>query len=284
MITYATAGSLQIHRTSTIAISSWSRTVAPRTVRAARPQDHGVIDATRYYDGAVISIEGYVRGATVGDAHRNLDAVRAAFALGPEAILLRWQREGYDHVERNTVRPTGPVDAPMAGSRRLIRWGVEVVSEEAPALSDELHVASYDLIAPDTIGVEFPLEFPLEWVPSGPVTAARLQVVNEGNFPTAPQYVISGPVDDPRVINETTGLSIVTAGVSLGQGDLMYLQVRDRACRLDTADGALRADLIDAASTDWGDLAPGVNVLRLAGDGMTPGITTLSASWRHAWI
>lgn len=286
MITYAEAGGLQIHASppGDIAVINWARTVVPRQVRAPRPQDHGAIDATRYYDGAVFSIEGYVRGRTVREAHERLDLVRAAFALRPEPILLRWRREGYDAMERNLVRPTGTVDAPLSGTSRVIRWGIEVASTEAPSLSDQLHVASYDLTTPDTIGVEFPLEFPLEWVATGPGTTARLVAVNGGTFPTPPQYVISGPVDDPAVINETTGLSIVTTGVSLGPGDLMYLQVRDRACRLDTHDGALRADLIDAAATDWGDLAPGVNVLRLAGDGMSPGVTSLSVSWRDAWI
>lgn len=284
MITLAYAGGLQIHSTRNVAVSGWTRTVTPRRVQAPRPQDHGAIDSSRFYDGAVISLTGYVRGDTVGEAHQWLDRVRAAFALGPAPVLLRWRREGLDYLERNEVRPAGPLDAPYGGSVRLIRWGVELVSEEAPALSDTLNVASYDLSTPDTVGVEFPLEFPLTWVSTGPDTIARLHVTNAGNFPTSPQYVITGPVDDPQVVNETTGLSIITTGVSLDPGETLYLNVRDRTCRLGSATGALRADLIDAAATDWGPLVPGPNVLRLAGSGTDPGTTTLSVSWRDARI
>jgi len=283
MITYAIAGSLQLHNTRHIALSSWTRTVIPRRVQVPRPSDHGAIDTSRFYDGATLSLEGYVRGDTVAHAHELLDQVKGAFALGDDPILFRWQREGYEFLERNFVRPAGPVDAPLSGSRRLLRWSVELVSEESAALSDDLQVASYDLIAPDTVGLVFPTTYPITWVSTGDDTVPRLRVTNAGNFPTPAQYVVTGPVTNPEVVNETTGTRIASTATLAGGGTL-WLNVAERTARLGSPTGALRADLIDPADTDWGRLVPGENVLRLAGTGTTPGTTMLSASWRDARI
>lgn len=284
MITLAYAGNIEIHRSGPYAISAWTRTAAPRRVQVPRPSDHGAIDTSRFYDGAVFSLEGYVRGDTVREAHEALDVLRGVLALGAAPVLLRWQREGYEFLERNLVRPAGPLDAPLSGSRRLIRWSVELVSEEAAALSDTLNVASYDLTAPDSVGVEFPLEFPLEFVSSGPDTVPRLLVNNAGNFPTSPQFVISGPIDDPVIRNETTGEEIATVGVSLDTAELAYVNTFDRTLRLGSETSAVRADLVDASGTDWFRLVPGVNDIRLSGDNDNPGTTLLSASWRDARI
>lgn len=126
-------------------------------------------------------------------------------------------------------------------------------------------------------GLRFPLRFPLEFGGSG---AAALLVNNAGSEETPPTFTIMGPLDPATAIdNETTDRSIYFDGLSIPTGVQAVVDVAGRALRLDGVD---RPDLIDGRLTDWFELVPGDNQLRLRGGAMAGDSTALAVTFRDA--
>ena len=126
--------------------------------------------------------------------------------------------------------------------------------------------------------MDVPLVFPLTF---STTTATHLELANAGNFETPPVLTIAGPVINPILDNDTLGDSIALV-IALGESDRLVVDVAARSVKLN---GAPRLDLLDvAATTDWWQLSPGTNKLRLRGTGMASGVTELSVSFRDARI
>jgi hypothetical protein len=248
---------------------------APRRSAFARAERHGSIDRTRFYEGRVLELEGLVRGA---DAWDTFDALKQAFALGAERTL-RFRRTGRSEDEQVTVRVASPLDDATRPGATLIRYGVSLFAGDPRIYGAALKSGSYD--PTESLsggGVTFPLTFDLEF---STTTATHLELANEGNFSSPPVLTIAGPVIDPIIDNDTVGESIAFDTV-LGDADTLVVDVAARSVLLN---GAERLDLLVVAdTTDWWELAPGTNRLRLRGTGMEAGSTELTCQYRDARI
>lgn len=281
MIVEAYVDGTQIHGgPSDIAISTFARSVPPRIVRDLRPDQHGEVVSTRHYGAAVYSLTGFVRGATVAAAHETFDELRRLLVLNGEDHTFTFRREGFDFDEQFAFRLNGNIDAPWSSSSRLIRWGCELVSADPRLYSATEVSASYDPEEEGFGGLFFPLEFPLDFGVDD--TSSRLTVDHEGTVPTPPVFVVTGPVTNPIIDNETTGLSIHTTETELASGDTLTFDVASRNVILGGTTS--RPDLIDVVPTDWFFIVPGVNQLRLRGDDMALGETELAVTFRNARI
>lgn len=109
---------------------------------------------------------------------------------------------------------------------------------------------------------------------------ARNMAFNKGNADTPVVMRITGPITNPVIWNMTTGtLFTLTGTISAGNW-----------WEIDTSDGTIvdqagvnQYGKMVFASSEWKDLRPGVNDLRLVGTGTT-GATELKLTWKDAWI
>lgn len=281
MIASAYIDALQIHATSALAISRTRGlgSPVPRRESTLRPSRHGERDTTRFYAGRVIELEGLATGATQADAYAAIDALKGALALGSEHVL-KFTRQGLAYAERAVIREGSALEFELVGKRKTIKWAVALVAADPRLYADTLSSGSYDPTqAGSGSGVNFPLTFPLDFGSGS--SSGSLQLTNAGNFPTPPVWTITGPAVNPELRNDTTGESIFTTGLSLNAGAQIVIDV---AARDVLVSGTSRPDLIDAASTIWGELAPGVNVVRLVGSGFVAAQTLLECSFRDARI
>lgn len=215
----------------------------------------------------------------IGDvvaAERRLKA--ATRALRQDAVL-RWTPAG-ETIERELrVRRQSPV-------RVTGRWPkafqVALVSAEPHVLSSS--EASISCAAEDTValvGFTSPVTSPLRTT----VTAVGgTSVVNAGDLPSWPRFTIHGPITNPQISNFSTGLSI-RFSADLAPDQFLVVDSRYATVQLgNDAGGALanRYSFYDFAASEWWQLLPGTNDVRLIASAWATG-NLLTCYWRHAW-
>jgi hypothetical protein len=252
---------------------------APKSSKTDRPRYHGSVVRSRWYQERVFELRGYVRGLDPGDALARLDTLKGALRLGQER-LLRFRRLGFPEDERIAFRVESELDAPLEGVRRLLKWGVTVVSGDPRIYSDTLKVANYDPTAAGVgSGIVFPIDFPIVFEGVGGLE--RLEVQNGGNVETPPILSITGPALNPIVDLETTLESIYTQNLELLADEVAVIDVAQRKL---TIGSDLRSELVDPARSIWFELQPSTNHLRLRGSNFAAGTTDLAVSFRDARI
>lgn len=281
MLESAYIDDLQIHGGDAYGIITFGMgSPAPRAVVDLRPSEHGATDDTRWYGPRAFEVGGRVLGPDTAGLWPLVDALKASLVLGSWHVL-KFRRSGLSYDERCLVRVDSAVDIPLVlGSTRMVSFGVSLFAADPRIYTDTQSSSSYDPTTSGTGGLVFSLDFPLDFdVAAG---SAQLVADNEGTIETPPRFVITGPVTNPIIDNDTTGLSIYTTGVALASGDTLVIDVATRTVLLNGT--TLRPDLIDVALTTWFSLVPGTNLLRLRGSGMTASATELAVTFRSARI
>jgi hypothetical protein len=279
MIETAYIDDLQIHP-GTISLKSMSMgSPAPRAIADVRPNDHGVTDSTNYYGARSIELIGQVVASNKADMWAALDDLKGSLVLGSTHIL-KFRREGLDFDEQATVRVDSTVDVPLGPMpSAFLQFGVSLLAADPRFYTTTQSQGSYDPTDTGSGGLSFNLDFELDFNSS---SGAQLSVDNEGNVNTPPVFVITGPVTNPIIDNDTTGQSIYTQGLELSTGDTIEIDTQSRTVLLGGT--TARPDLIDVSQTDWFYLRPGVNLLRMRGTDMSSGETELAVTYRSARV
>lgn len=123
-------------------------------------------------------------------------------------------------------------------------------------------------------GIGFNLGFNLDF--GAPVSPAYANAYNGGNRPATAIITIPGPVDTPRIFNDTTG-NVLEFGLSLSASDTLTIDLYGRTVRLNGT--ASRRNTL--RNPDWFMLAKGDNIIRYRAD--SSGNPDASISYRYAW-
>lgn len=166
------------------------------------------------------------------------------------------------------------------------------IGETCPTLTDV--VFTIGLVAPDPrkynpqvnspqvyatdatlIGIQIPAVVPFTLPAQQP--AGIMQVLNAGTFETRPVVTVTGPVENPALVNVTTGQAVSWSGLVMHPGDVLVADFGLQQARLNGV--FLAADL----RSSWWTLPPGVPVtVQLAGSaGAGAGF---SVRWQSAFI
>jgi hypothetical protein len=252
----------------------------PRQDVRDRSRRHGSVNRTTYYQPRLLEITDAVLKGDPANIWADLDALKGAFALGTDHII-RFRRKGAAADERMAVTVASEVQADVAFDvPGAILWSAAFMAADPRIYSDTLSIGSYQPSSGGAGGLSFPLEFPLTF--SSSPDSALLQAQNGGNFWTPPVWTVHGPAVNPQIVNETTGDTIATIGLALLAGDTLTVDVAERAVLIG---GTSRPDVIDASASTWGELAKGVNVIRLLGSGFDIASgTALAVAFRDARI
>lgn len=271
---------LQIHKTANYGVPRMTLgSPSPRGVTEPRPSAHGVTDSTAFYGPRAIELVGTIQAPDMAGFWPLVDELLGRLALGSEHTF-RFRRLGESFDLQTTVRVDSDVDLPVGDvPKPFARWGVSLLAPDPRLYTSTVTSGSYDPTDAGDGGLDFPLDFPLEFGVSG---GAWLSLDNEGTVSTPPTIIVTGPVINPIIDNDTSGLSIFTRDCGLGVGDTLTLDVRARTAVLNGT--TLRPDLVDVSRTTWWDVRPGVNRLRMRGSGMASGQTELAVGFRSARV
>lgn len=163
------------------------------------------------------------------------------------------------------------VDRYQFGVARLV---VEWFATDPRFYDDSATEESVTIASPTGTGLAFDATFDLSF--GGPLPSGVVSVDNEGNF-AAPWVVeFLGPVTDPRIELVSTGRTLSFSG-SVGGGQTLTV---DSLTKSVTLGGSSRYSWLLPGS-QWFDLAPGVNQVRLAA---SAGSGSGTLTFRSAWI
>jgi hypothetical protein len=123
----------------------------------------------------------------------------------------------------------------------------------------------------------FPLVF------TGPAaTPSGITVTNQGDAPAWPRLLLHGELVNPVVWNVSTGQRLALH-TTIFDGETVTLDGRARTAVSDGPSGGNRYHTIDRSVSDWWQLHPGDNLIRLLADGAGPnGHATVV--WNDAYL
>lgn len=241
------------------------------TIRDHEGQDGGFIDA-EFEMGREIVLEGNAYCA-VGNAETYFDSLKANFAPVTSPIPLVLKAPGVS--ERVVfVKPRG-CRYNWEVSRRIGMSAIQfLMYAEDPRIYDNAlvnQIIPYGGLA--TTGFAFNFGFNLSFGAVVPPDGAF--VVNSGNRSTPAVMTITGPVTDPRIVNDTDGKTLIFL-ITLGAGETLVIDLSNRTVLLNGVTN--RRDSLQ--NTDWFLFRPGSTFIRFGG---ASGSGTLTISYRNAW-
>lgn len=249
-----------------------------RTTEHMRPFDHGAFLSSEYLTPRTWSAEIAVRGDDATEAMANSDALNQAWYFDATAnasfdtstyVVVKMPgqvaRRLYGRPRRNAADLASIINA--RGEAKL-----EFYAADPRWYSDTLSQATFNT-ATAVSGKGFNKSFDYGWGGSG--TNGSLSVVNAGNFPTYPSIVLTGPLTNITLTNETTGQSLVIT-YTLPAAETLTIDFNAKTILLNGS-----ASRYSAKSGTWWMLKPGANSLRMT---VNAGSGTGLVSWRDAWL
>jgi hypothetical protein len=241
-----------------------------------RPRRHGQFAGTDYLTGRILQASLYVKATHPSSVWQELSE---AFVVG--MVETPWQAQ-YPGVAGGRLVQINArcrklalgIDyeyAALGEGEALVEWAAS-----DPRIYDAAEtVLGTTMATPAGTGATFPWTFPLTF--GGALSGGSVTATNEGEFPAPWAAVITGPVTDPRLENVTTGQTVGFTG-SVAGGETLEIDSESRSVLLNGT--ASRYSWLTAGS-QWFDLTPGANEIRLAG---SSGSGTLTLTFRSSWI
>lgn len=243
-----------------------------------RADADGEDDRTTYFGARAVTLSGTVVPTATETRQQVLDRLRAFLNPRRRPYLIYTLEETGDERRIRLVadQHAAPIERP--GSAKVtVGWrGPDGVQEST---TEELETAAATpALEP---GRFYPRTYPLTYPASVPVGA--VVVTNAGNVTTYPVLELYGPATDPVLENVTAGAKLAFTGLSLGVGDYLEIDTRDRTIFLNGIETASRYGFVDFSVSSWFGLEPGENLVRYYPAAFDVGAEA-RIRYRAAWI
>lgn len=241
------------------------------TTRDHEGADGGFLDA-EFESGRDVILEGILYAdATTMEAY--LDDIKENYAPVTDPIPFYIKPPGVD--ERVIFVKSRGARYDWATLRRLGMTEIQfLLYAEDPRIYDNVLMNTVIPFGGQaTTGFGFDFGFDLSFGASVPPDGAF--IINSGNRPTPLIFTISGPVVDPRIINDAESKSM-NFSITLGASDVLVIDTSNKTVLLNGSTNRRNALL----TQDWFFLNVGSTFIRFGG---ASGTGTLSVSYRNAW-
>lgn len=245
------------------------------TQREREGDDGGYMDAI-WERGRDIVLTGQVI-ATVSTIEPYLDDLKENWAPSSVLIPLYFRAPGVN--ERFLyVKPLG-CKYDWDAARRTGCCDIQLSAfAEDPRIYDNVGFQSLTIPLGATVytGFGFSLGFPFGF--GGVSLTTDTVIVNvEGNRPTPPLFTITGPVTNPRILNDTLGKEMIF-NTTLAGGEQLIIDSKYKTVRLNGTANR-RSTLI---APTWFYLPPGASTIRYRAESSDP-TSTLNIQYYPAW-
>lgn len=254
---------------------------AIREVAEDRTDDDGSRDTTLLFGARAVSLSAAFTDEVYQPANL-LDQVKAFLHPRTRPYLYVTQ-DGWAQERRILLRVdqfSEPYSGYVASQVRAVQlqWRApDGIWESA----DEV-TASVNADVPISDGLHWPVTFPISFVATTATGAA--QVSNLGGIPSHFTARLYGPCSGPRLINETTGEQLAfTAALTLGAGEYVEVDTKDRTAYLNSVTSQSRLTYLDFTVTSWWRVEPGDQTVRYAPPSATGGAVA-EITYRPAWL
>ncbi len=245
-----------------------------RTSDTDRPRDHGMLEGADFLGQRTIEIELEILGTSAADLDAQLTALatmNAKIDATEQPLVWQFPSEGKRRSFARLRKRPVTVDRDYVFNVAHVR--MQFVATD-PRIYDNTQSSSPLTLPVASGGLGWPLGWPLGW---GSSSGGFANVTNAGTFPTRPVVTFVGPLTSPNLQNVTTGLTWECM-FDLQTGDTLVVDFDARTVLLNGT--ASRYSFVTAES-QWWELVPGVNQLKL---GASAGTGSATVAFRSAWI
>lgn len=250
-------------RVATAASGFYGVTGIRQSIRE-RPQQHGVIDDSKFQGGKLMVLDLEISSdVSIEDAFTELRAVTAPIiqTLDNGPALIKW-REGTSGLElQRLVKVADDFDPPITPVGAIFIVQAQFLAADPRAYSQtENPSVGNTLSGGSGGGMLLPFTFPFTFDES---TGGDNTFTLLGNRPTLPRMRIYGACTSPRIRLGSTGQEIVLSG-EIEDGSYIELGTNSRGERYCLLNGLTNVtDRINFSATSWFDLEPGTVTLQL---------------------
>lgn len=252
-----------------------------REVAESRTDDDGTRDSTALFGARAVALElqMYEDPAAIAD----LLAEVKSFLHPRLRPYLHVTDDGWNEERRIRLRAdqfSEPYSGYVSSLQRLVQvqWKAPDGVWEAAGLTSATITAD----VPSSVGIAFPVTFPLAWTPTQATGAQN--VPNPGGVPSHFVARLYGPCTGPELSNDTTGEGIkFTTALTIPAGDYVEINTRERTAYYLSQVDATRLQFVDFAATSWWRLEPGDNLIRYHPVGAGAGAAAV-IEYRPAWL
>lgn len=254
----------------------WGGPADARADITDKPRQDGADDGPTYESSRVITLTGKAIAPSWAEQNAAKDRLNAAAYTGRGLYPLTVTEQ---HLSRLAyVRRSGAqkvTDAPGFA----FDFSISLVAPDPRkyAVDEEVAVTTMSGIAVP-VGRTYPRTYPLTY-PAATSMSPTVLVANAGNRSTGAVITFSSGIDNPGVINTTTGAQLQVA-VSLGASDSLAIDLSEQTVIFNET--ASRRGSLYAGSA-WFALEPGNNALRMIGSPNGTGSPTMTVRFRSAW-
>jgi hypothetical protein len=241
------------------------------TIRDHEGADGGFIDA-EFETGRDLSVEGTVYGV-VGNIETYMDSLKSNFAPVKTPIPFYFKMPGVNQ-RVLFVKPRGvryDVDIAQRTGQTPVQF--LMYAEDPRIYDDNLLSVVIPFGGLATTGFGFSFGFNLSF--GAVVPPAGSNIFNGGNRPTPATLTITGPVVNPRIVNDTNSKTL-PFNITLGAADTLVIDLLNRTVVLNGTTNQRSA----LQTSDWFLFNPGNTFIRFGG---ASGTGTLTVSYRYAW-
>lgn len=232
--------------------------------------NHGVIDYQSFIGKRVITFGGDIVARTDEDMRAAIRALQVAFSIPAVYTTtetgyreLKWETQAGQDQQKCTAKiQTIPrIDKPSKNPHRRTFF-IQLKCEDPRIYSQEVETVNLKRTW-EQAGITLPTYLPTV---IGSSSVNRVNLVNEGNFGSAPTIRISGYTVNPQLANVTYG-TIMKFNTTLAEGE--YLDIDVFAHTIRDQDGTNRINDLDATS-QWIWLQPSDNYIDYTDDQDSP--------------
>lgn len=238
------------------------------------PEGDGAVHGLFFEGRRPVVLTGAILASSLNDRHLKVDRLRrAAHALQGDAIL--------------TWTPTGGTPLMLRlrlqAAKRIVGGWVKAFQLPMVAADPRIYGANLSSVSVSAAGaVDAGREYDRSYDINYGVTPSvgQLLVQNIGDAPSPPIMRVYGPGVNPSIQNQSTG-EVITLNYTLSAGE--FLSIDPAAGEVLLNGLTNRYGAVDQANTQWWNLLPGTNDIRLRYYSFSAG-AKLELDWRDAYL
>ncbi|MER5653427.1 hypothetical protein ABT076_10470 [Streptomyces sp. NPDC002131] len=239
-----------------------------------READHGAWASPVYLGSRPITLAGTVEAPDRASLDTALDQLYVAAGLG-DTTLTVWESTP----KQATVRRSGKLLAQHV-TDRTATWSVMVTAADPRRYGTTLQTGTTGLPS-TTGGLTFPVTFPVTF--SATTVSGQINAVNVGSMDTRPIITITGPVVAPVVsaLYPDGSVRQLIYSQDLATGDVLVI---DTDAHTVVLNGVVSRRRFMTVSGGWPTIPAGGSLNYQFQSSTYNATTTLTASWRAAWM
>lgn len=234
---------------------------------------HGARFANAYYGRRIMSIEGEIIASDSEDFETKRRAIQEALDLSSGLKQLNITTKSGILLKADVVVNSKVEQEYESGKVIRCEFRIELVAP-FPFL-ESLEENQRDILILNSGGGEIPMEIPFSLALGATISEP---IENAGNGNAFPTVRIHGTIENPSLINQTTGKTLSIAYDMTNDTDYIDLDFYNRTAILNGA-----TNVMQYVSGDWWELVPGENSVKLTG--ATAGSAAKAEfSWNDAYL